>query len=130
MVIPVLSSWRPLDAAMMTCDETYHDRHGRIFDKLLEDESLTSALVDEAARLVLDWGMTQVYATACTSEELSRAELVARLARLRHVMRCISERAGQAPAEQQVERVRLLLSRIEDVMDIDKDDEAGQSVSR
>ncbi len=86
----------------------------RAIEQFLGDESLTDDLVDEAARLLLDWGTTQLGA----AEGLSRAELTARVSRLRRMMRRVNRQAGQASPDQQAERVRMLLSRIQEDGDI------------
>ena len=74
----------------------------RAAERLLEDESLTADLTDDAARILLDWGLGQV-------ENLSQEE-PSRLASLRRSMRSINKQAGKALPEAQAERVRALLA--------------------
>jgi hypothetical protein len=108
----------------MMCRESHRRRERRAAERLLEDERLTDELVDEAARLLLDWGTTQLDANARPGEGLSRAELGACVSRLRRIMRRVNEVAGQASVERQAERVRVLLSRIESGTDADVDEGA------
>jgi len=109
----------------MTCDETRRNRERRAAEQLLEDERLTDGLVDEAARLLLDWGMTRLDAASRPSERLSRTELSACVSRLRRIMRRVNKLAGQTSAHRQAERVRMLLSRIEGFTDLDGGDDAA-----
>ncbi|MEA3376980.1 MAG: hypothetical protein U9R72_12375 [Chloroflexota bacterium] len=76
------------------------DARRHAVERLLEDETLTSRLTDEAAAVLLQWGA-------------ARAESSASIARLRLVMRCINEAAGAEPPAAQVERVRSLLRRLD-----------------
>ena len=85
-------------------------RQQRVVELLLEDESLTAELVDEAARSLLDWGVAQAETIAQQAEELSQDEISARLATLRHAMKHISKQAGEAASEAQAEQVRILLA--------------------
>lgn len=87
----------------MTCLENH-----RAVERLLEDESLTAELVDEAAEVLLDWGASRAEALA----QEARAELDVRLAFLRCMLRCVNRCAGDAPPEEQAKRVRGLLAEI------------------
>jgi uncharacterized membrane protein YccC len=80
---------------------------------ILEDESLTTDLTDHAAKLLLDWGLTQVEAIAQQAEGLLQEELNAHLAALRRTMKHIGRQAGEAAPEAQVEQVRALLAEAE-----------------
>jgi len=74
---------------------------------ILADESLTADLVDDAAALLLDWGLTRAKALTQKTEPASH------LASLRHTMKCIGRRAGKAHPGIQAERVRALLAEAE-----------------
>jgi hypothetical protein len=80
-------------------------------ERLLEDVSLTADLVDDAAKVLLDWGVAQAK-TITQQEELSREELGARLADLRHTLKHVSKEAGQAAPETQSAQVQALLSEV------------------
>jgi hypothetical protein len=103
----------------MMGDQEPRDTKRYAIEQLLGNESLTSDLVDEAAKLLLDWGATQLDAASQPAEELSRTDLDARLSRLRCLMRHVNRRAGQASADQQAERVRRILARLDDGEDVD-----------
>lgn len=77
-------------------------------ERILEDESLTAELVDPAATTLLDWGVKQAEVIAQSSE--SQAELDTHLNALRHMLKRISQSAGQSPPEVQNERVKKLLN--------------------
>ena len=112
---------------MTASDQTSDDRKRRLIEQFLGDESLTEDLVDDAARLLLDWGTTRLGAAIPPSEEISSDELDARTSRLRRMMRRINERAGQSSPDRQAERVRMLLSRIEETGDVDDVDEVEEA---
>ncbi len=78
-------------------------------ERILEDESLTSDLLDPAARVLLDWGQAQV--EALVAQGTPSREFDARLADLRRTLKRIARQAGEeATPEAQVERVRDLLA--------------------
>jgi hypothetical protein len=81
-------------------------------EHLLEDVSLTADLIDDAAKLLLDWGVTQTKAMAQQTEGLSPEEIGARLADLRRTLKRVSKEAGQAAPEVQAAQVQALLSEI------------------
>jgi hypothetical protein len=110
----------------MRCNQSYSGRKRRAIEQLLEDESLTADLGDEAAKLLLDWVTAQLDAARQPAEEPSQTDLGARISRLRRLMRRVNTRAGQASADQQAERVRTILSRLEERGDVDVD-QADQS---
>jgi hypothetical protein len=91
--------------------------HHRAVECILEDESLTADLTDEAAKVLLDWGLAQAEAMA------QQADLNARLANLRRTMKRINEQAGEAAPDDQVERVQMLLAQLEQAQD--REVEAG-----
>ncbi len=99
----------------------------RAIEQLLADESLTDDLVDEAARLLLDWGMIQLDALFQSAQEPSPAELDACALCLRRLMKRINRRAGRASADQQAERVREILSGLEGAGDITKGADVDRS---
>ncbi len=103
----------------MVDDREPRDARRYAIERLLGDESLTSDLVDEAARLLLDWGATQLDAAFQPPEERTRTDLGAHVSRLKRLMRHVNRRAGQASADRQPDRVRMLLSRLEDGEDVD-----------
>lgn len=94
---------------MPCCESHPDDTAQRLVERLLEDESLTSDLVDDAAATLLDWGKTQVQALVQQADGLRQKELAAGFASLRHAMRRISKQAGETTPEMQTERVRALL---------------------
>jgi hypothetical protein len=81
-------------------------------ERLLEDVSLTADLIDDAAKLLLDWGMAQAKAVVQQEDGLSPEELGARLADLRRTLKRVSKEAGQAVPEAQAAQVQALLSKI------------------
>jgi hypothetical protein len=82
----------------------------RATERLLEDESLTAGLTDEAAKLLLDWGLAQAETMAQQSEGLSPKETGALLAGLRRTLKRIGQQASQVAPEAQVEQVQALLA--------------------
>lgn len=84
-----------------------------LVESLAEDESLTADLVDEAASVLLDWGLAQAQGLARQAETLPSQEMDARLADLRRTMKRINREAGEAAPEEQAERVRELLEELE-----------------
>lgn len=81
-------------------------------ERLLEDVSLTADLIDDAAKLLLDWGIAQVKAVVQQEDGLSTEDLGARLADLRRALKRVSKEAGQAVPEAQAAQVQTLLSEI------------------
>lgn len=81
-------------------------------ERILEDESLTADLIDDAAKLLLDWGLAQAKMIAQRAERLSAEELGARLADLCRTLKHIGKQAGEAAPEAQPEMVQALLSEI------------------
>ena len=81
-------------------------------ERLLEDVSLTADLIDDAAKLLLDWGTAQVKAVVQQKDELPTEELGARLANLRRTLKRVSKEAGQTAPEDQAAQVQTLLSEI------------------
>jgi len=77
--------------------------HRRAVERILEDESLTADLTDDAARTLLDWGVAR--AKGLWQEK-------AKLADLRRAMKRINREAGKAAPEAQTEWVRVLLTEI------------------
>lgn len=86
-------------------------------ERILEDEALTADLTDEAAKILLDWGLAQAEAM------VQQAGLNVRLANLRRKMKRINEQAGEAAPEDQAERVQMLLAQLEQAQD--REVEAG-----
>jgi hypothetical protein len=81
-------------------------------ERLLEDVSLTTDLIDDAAKALLDWGVTQAKAIVQQKEGLSPEELGARLADLRRTLKRVSRKAGQVVPEAQAAQVQAMLSEI------------------
>jgi hypothetical protein len=81
-------------------------------ERLLEDVSLTADLIDDAAKVLLDWGVAQAKAVVQQGDGLSTEELGARLADLRRTLKRVSREAGQAVPEAQAAQVQALLSEI------------------
>jgi flagellar motor switch protein FliG len=81
-------------------------------ERLIEDVSLTADLVDDAAKVLLDWGTAQAKAVIQQENGLSTEELGARLADLRRTLKHVSKEAGQAVPEAQAAQVQTLLSEI------------------
>ena len=81
--------------------------HRRAAERILEDEALTADLTDEAAKVLLDWGLAQAEAMA------QQADLNVRLANLRRTMKRINEQAGEVAPDDQAERVQMLLAQLE-----------------
>jgi hypothetical protein len=78
-------------------------------ERLLEDESLTADLIDDAAKLLLEWGLKMTERTVQQAKDLPLEEIEARLAELRRTMRRINHAIGQVEPEAQAERLRALL---------------------
>jgi chaperonin cofactor prefoldin len=87
----------------------------RVVERLLEDESLTADLIDEAAKVLLDWGLARADAMVQqeTGEILSPEEFDAQISQLRRTMKCISKQASEAPPDAQTQQVQELLAEIE-----------------
>ncbi|MFL7791182.1 MAG: hypothetical protein AB8I69_03505 [Anaerolineae bacterium] len=79
-------------------------------ERLLEDESLTADLVDDAAKLLLGWGLEMVKRAVQQAEGLPSEEIDTRLAELRHTMKRINREVGQVEPEAQAEQLQTLLS--------------------
>lgn len=79
-------------------------------ERLLEDESLTADLVDDAAKLLLDWGLEMVKRAVQQAEGLPSEEIDARLAELRRTIKRINREVGQIEPEAQTEQLQILLS--------------------
>lgn len=78
----------------------------RAAERILEDESLTADLGDDAAGLLLDWGAAQAEAIARRAQQALDAQLQA----LRRTMNRINRQAGRVPLEDQPQRVHALLA--------------------
>ncbi len=87
--------------------------HRRAVERILEDESLTADLTDEAALSLLNWGLAQVKALSQQAERYSPEELDSHIHVLRRTMKRIGHKAGQAQPEAQIERIQAMLTRIE-----------------
>lgn len=90
----------------------------RAVERILEDEAITTGLVDSAARFLLEWTVKRIREieqdwVGCPGEEVVR-----RLAELREATRRIARLAGQAPSEEQLQQVQALLwDEVEDKSD-------------
>jgi hypothetical protein len=91
---------------------THQDVLRHAIEQLLEDVSLTADLIDDAAKLLLEWGVSQISAVTQQAEGLSSEDLGARLADLRRTLRRINKEAGQAAPEEQAAQVQVLLSKV------------------
>ncbi|MCS7283226.1 MAG: hypothetical protein RMK65_07375 [Anaerolineae bacterium] len=80
----------------------------RSVERLLEDESLTADLVDDAAERLLAWGRDRVW--AILNEEVGATEDHPRLVALRRQMRAIARQVGELPPDQQAEALQRLLA--------------------
>lgn len=78
-------------------------------ERLSEDESLTADLIDDAAKLLLEWGLKMAEMTVQQAKGLSLEEIDARLAELRRTMRRINREVGQVKPDAQAERLWALL---------------------
>ena len=88
-------------------------RRRRAMERILEDESLTADLGDDAAQSLLDWGVAQTKVILEQAKEFAQEELDAHLVNLRRMIKRINRQAGQATPEAQVEQVEALLAEIE-----------------
>ncbi len=77
-------------------------------ERILEDETLTADLVDRAAKILLDWGVAQVQSLPQTSQ----SDIDEYLTALKHTMQRINEFIGEAPPDDQAERIQTLLNRL------------------
>jgi len=82
-----------------------------LVERLLDDESLTADLKDEAAKRLLKWGVARVEEIAADSV-IAEEERWDRLADVRNVMKRINERVGPIRPECQPVCVELLLEEI------------------
>jgi hypothetical protein len=89
------------------------ETHRRAVERLLQDETLTSELTDEAAEVLLQWGMAQAEAVLERASRSPQGDPWASIARLRRVMRRLNEQAGAAAPDLQVERLRSLLGQLD-----------------
>jgi hypothetical protein len=89
------------------------ENHRRAVEGLLQDETLTSELTDEAAEMLLEWGVAQVEAALERARRSPQADPRASIGRLRRVMKRVNEQAGAAAPDLQAERLRSLLSRLD-----------------
>jgi hypothetical protein len=94
---------------MPCCKNCPDDTAQRLVERMLEDESLTSGLIDDAAAVLLDWGKTRLQALVQQAEGLWQNGLDKAFANLRHTMRDISKQAGKATPEMQIDQVHALL---------------------
>jgi hypothetical protein len=76
----------------------------RLAERILEDASLTADLTDQAAQVLLDWGVAQARTLAHDGDPNTG------LASLRQRMRRLSTEAGKAAPEDQVSCVQALLA--------------------
>jgi 2-keto-3-deoxy-6-phosphogluconate aldolase len=81
-----------------------HSPASRLADRLREDESLTADLTDQAARVLLDWGLAQIEAIAQQPDPQTA------LTDLRRVIKRISKQAGRSAPHQQLEHVQALVA--------------------
>jgi len=77
-------------------------------EMIMEDESLTADLSDDAATLLLDWAAARAKALV----ERANGPAPAELADLRRAMKRVNREAGEAAPEAQVELVRALLAEV------------------
>ena len=89
------------------------ENHRRAVERLVQDESLTSELTDEAAEMLLQWGVAQIEAVLKRAQRSPRADPGASIARLRWVMKDLNEQMGAAAPDVQTERLRSLLSQLD-----------------
>jgi hypothetical protein len=82
----------------------------RAVERLWEDESLTAALTDPAARLLLEWGTNRAEAILLEMADHPERRIVRRLAALRRLIRRLARLAGQAPPDRQLEQIKALLN--------------------
>jgi len=78
--------------------------------RILEDETLTADLTDQAARVLLDWGLARAEVLATRVEDTPSFDVDAALTGLRRAMRRLAKLAGTARPESQVERLHELLA--------------------
>ena len=109
---------------MTGLDDRHRTMARRLADRILEDESLTADLIDDAASALLDWGVAQAEALAELAERLSQEELDAYLADLRHTIKHINKQASEAVPEAQAEQVQALLAELEMEEGLEAEDEA------
>jgi len=84
-------------------------KYRRAVERILEDESLTAALTDPTARLLLEWGVSQTKAILREMMDCSEEETARRLNALRRTIRRIARLAGQVPPDRQLQQVQALL---------------------
>ena len=84
--------------------------HRRIAERILEDPTLTSDLIDPAARFLLEWGVRRAEKVAEQAADQGQEEVARQLALLRHTIRRVNTLAGQVPPTEQLQRVQTLLS--------------------
>lgn len=100
------------------------DLRRRAVERILEDESLTADLVDEAATLLLDWGLARAEKAAQERHHLSLWKLDACIIGLKHTMAWVNDVVAEEPPQEQAERLRALLSQFERAPTMESDREA------
>jgi len=88
------------------------DRSRRSVERILEDESLTSGLLDPAAKALLNWGVAQAQILGRCAETVDEETFQARLNALRGTLKQINEEASEADRpDEQLSRVYALIQR-------------------
>lgn len=93
------------------------ETRSRAVERILEDESLTADLTDDAARVLIEWGIARI-------EGLSPENFESNLADLRRAMKSVNREAGKAAPEAQIGQVQALLEEIETVQPLEADNGA------
>jgi hypothetical protein len=83
-------------------------------EHILEDESLTADLVDDAAAALLEWAAQRAEAVVQRAEPVPSSVRDDHIALIRWAMKRVNQVVGQYAPEDQVAYVRALLEKIEE----------------
>jgi hypothetical protein len=86
------------------------NRQRRAVETILEDESLSDGLIDEAAKLLLDWGIARAKSIVQQSEDLLQEDLDKEIATLRREAKRISRQARDSAPDDQANHIQALLT--------------------
>jgi hypothetical protein len=89
------------------------ESHRRAVERIFQDESLTSELTDEAADILLRWGVDRAEEALEGARRSPSTDPRASITRLRKVMRCLNRLAGAVAPDRQVARLESLLSELD-----------------
>lgn len=99
-----------------------------LVQQLYENESLTNALTDEGANILLDWGERQLKSVAAFNVEQSEFEQTAR--QLQRVMRAVNRAIELKTELTDTQMVQRLLTLVEQAMELAQKKAIAQTTSQ